>query len=254
MIGSPAKGSASLTFDNLGEAAEIELGARPQDGPLGDHPSARRALPAILDALGAAGLAATFFVEGLNAEIYPELLREIEARGHEVGYHAWRHERWGGLEAGEQAGNLARGLAALGALGLDVAGMRPPGGELGAGGLGALREAGLRYCSPAGGPPRTEQDVAVLPFRWSEVDAACVLPDLGPPREPAEFLSHLERELERATRDGDHLEIVLHPFMLEWFGEGRLGALLGVLATAAGEGELRVEPCRRAAERLLSAS
>ena len=107
-------------------------------------------LPGLLDRLAERGLRATFFVEGLNAELYPDLLREIDARGHEVAYHAWRHEQWGGPAAAEQAENLARGIAAFGELGLEVAGMRPPGGSLGEGGPGVLREAGLRYCSPAG--------------------------------------------------------------------------------------------------------
>ena len=88
-------GILALSFDNLGEAAEIELGAvAPDDPGVGSHFTATEVLPALLDRLEDAGVSATFFVEGLNTEIYPDRLREIAARGHEVGFHAWRHEEW----------------------------------------------------------------------------------------------------------------------------------------------------------------
>src|SRR4051794_13632428 len=142
------RGMLSLTFDNLGEAAELEAGAVVAEP--GRHFTALTVVSEILAMLAERELPATFFVEGLNAELYPELLREIAARGHEVSYHAWRHEQWADLTATEQAENLAHGLDAFAGLGLQVVGMRPPGGSLGAGGLDVLREAGLRYCSPAG--------------------------------------------------------------------------------------------------------
>jgi peptidoglycan/xylan/chitin deacetylase (PgdA/CDA1 family) len=246
-----AAGAVSLTFDNLGEAAELELGSDPAQ-PIGQHPSATRQLPAVLEALAGAGLRATFFVEGMNAEVYPDLLRRIQEAGHEVGYHAWRHEQWGALPAGEQQANLARGLAAFEALGLDVAGMRPPGGELGAGGVRVLREAGLRYCSPLGGGASIEDGVAVLPFEWSEVDAASVLPGLGPERGPAEFAEALVERLSRLRHEGGHLSIVLHPFMLDWLGPERLADLLELVADYDRRGELCVENCGRLADGLLS--
>src|SRR6476469_4204183 len=120
------RATLSLTFDNLGEAAEIGAGAlAPDASGIGSHPTATAVLPGLLDRLATRGLRATFFIEGLNAELYPDLLREIDARGHEVAYHAWTHEWWGGLPAPRQAGTLARGIAAFGELGLEVAGLRP---------------------------------------------------------------------------------------------------------------------------------
>lgn len=242
-----------LSFDNLGEAAEIELGAAPAGESRAAHATVTEALPAILETLGARELRATFFVEGLNAELYPEALREIDARGHEVAYHAWRHEQWGELPAADQADNLARGLAAFKGLGLAVSGMRPPGGGLGEGGLEVLQDAGLRHCSPAGEGAGVEDGIVVLPFDWRHVDASCVLPSLGgPAREPAEFLAFLESELERLSRDGGFLTIILHPFMLEWFGAERLGGLLDRVAEANAEGNLWAARCDEVAERLLS--
>jgi peptidoglycan/xylan/chitin deacetylase (PgdA/CDA1 family) len=241
-----------LTFDNLGEAAEVGAGARDPAGPLGGHPTATGAVPQILDELALRELPATFFVEGLNAEVYPELLRRIEAAGHEVAYHAWAHEQWSELDADRQAENLARGVAAFERIGLAPSGMRPPGGTLGEGGFEAMRKAGLRYCSPAGGGVRVENGLAVLPFEWRHVDASCVIPDMeGPLREPDELLAFLDEELAATARAGGLLSLVLHPFMLEWFGRERLGAFCDLVADARRAG-LEVLRCEDAAERALS--
>lgn len=255
-------GTLALTFDNLGEAAELELGAMPADAPLGRHPTATEVVPRLLDRLAAHGIVATFFVEGLNAELYPDLLGEIACRGHEVAYHAWRHERWGELSAAEQGENLARGIAAFERIGIEVAGLRPPGGGLGAGGVAVLREAGLRYCSPAGHGAGVEDGVALLPFEWHRLDASCVLPPLAgvreqiagtdDPIEPVAFVTWLEAEIDRLASSGGFSAIVLHPFMLGWLGDEQLERLLGAVAAAARGGEVEVARCDEAADRVLA--
>jgi peptidoglycan/xylan/chitin deacetylase (PgdA/CDA1 family) len=239
-------GRVLVTFDNLGEAAELAGGVEVSE--VGGHFTALEVLPEILGLLDGRGLAATFFVEGLNAELYPDLLREIDARGHEVAYHAWRHEQWGDLTAVEQAANLARGIEAFERIGLRIAGIRPPGGQLGAGGTSVLREAGLRYCSPAGAGASAEGDVALLPFEWPHVDACCVLPALGAAREriggsaepvePADFAAWIGEETARLAEEGGFLAIVLHPFMLAWLGVENLERVLDGVAGAVETGRL----------------
>ena len=253
-------GLLSLTFDNLGEAAELEMGALATDAPLGRHETALEVVPRLLEQLDQRGIAATFFVEGLNAELYPDLLREIDARGHEVAYHAWRHEQWADLTEAEQAANLDRGIAAFGRLGLKVAGLRPPGGQLGEGGARVLREAGLRYCSPAGAGAGFEDGVALLPFEWRHLDAACVLPPLAAAREqingsadpiePATFVVWLEAEIGKLAQDGGFMAIVLHPFMLGWLGDEPLLALLDRVAMASAENEVWVARCGEVAAQI----
>jgi peptidoglycan/xylan/chitin deacetylase (PgdA/CDA1 family) len=160
-----------LSFDNLGEAADLERDPSPEAQPSGDHPSVLVALPAVLEMLAAFDLPATFFVEGINAGLYPEAVRAIADAGHEVGLHAWRHERWHELSPAEEDDRLTRGLAAFADLGLEVEGFRPPGGELTPGTLRALADHGLRWCSPVGTQAGRVDGVAVLPFRWPLVDA-----------------------------------------------------------------------------------
>jgi len=253
-------GGLSLTFDNLGEAAELEAGAAPAEP--GRHFTAIRVMPEILAMLAERGLPATFFVEGLNAELYPALLQAIAADGHEVAYHAWRHEQWSDLTAAEQAENLTRGLDAFGELGLRVTGMRPPGGSLGPGGLSVLREAGLRYCSPAGAGAGEEDGVALLPFQWRHVDAACTLPPLAAAREqisgspdpvdPPAFLASLLAEIDALGERGGYIAIVLHPVMLDWLGREHLETLLDRVASAVADDELWVGRCADAADHVLA--
>src|ERR1035437_2934637 len=140
-----------LTFDNLGEASELERGTWPNNQPVGRHASAKEILPRLLHELDGLGLKATFFVEAINCELYPSELLEIVARGHELGMHGWRHESWAELSAQGEREALARGMRAFASRGIEVAGFRPPGGRLTPRSASLLREAGLRWCSPVGG-------------------------------------------------------------------------------------------------------
>ncbi len=97
-----AGAAVSLTFDNLGEVTALQRGEWPAGEPLGRHWSVTRALPRILAALAEAEAQATFFVEGLNAELYPDALRSIAGAGHEVAFHGWQHEPWADLSPVEE--------------------------------------------------------------------------------------------------------------------------------------------------------
>jgi peptidoglycan/xylan/chitin deacetylase (PgdA/CDA1 family) len=66
----PEQGEVALTFD---------------DGP---DPVVT---PRVLELLGSAGAAATFFVVGDKVEAHPELAAEVAARGHLLGNHTSRH-------------------------------------------------------------------------------------------------------------------------------------------------------------------
>lgn len=254
-----ARAAVSLTFDNLGEAAEIELGLRGAEEPRGGHWSVTSALPVVLEELAGAGLPATFFVEGVNAEIYPDALAQIAAAGHEVGYHAWCHEDWGGLSAAQEADNLDRGLAALRGIGLEVAGFRPPGGLIGPATAELLAARGVRHCSPAGSEPGLDGGVAVLPFAWPAVDVFHVLPQFAALRAhvsgseeaggPDAVRDALLAAVDQTVADGGHAVLVLHT----WMAEGVRDALHDVLArcaAGAASGELWVARCDAVAGRL----
>jgi peptidoglycan/xylan/chitin deacetylase (PgdA/CDA1 family) len=117
-------GRAVLTFDD-----------GPDPGP--------RETPAILDALGAIGASATFFLVGERIEAAPELAREILARGHEVGVHGQAHLRNDGVTAAESIEDIEVGHATLVELtGASPRFYRPP--------FGRLTEAGAETCRRLG--------------------------------------------------------------------------------------------------------
>jgi peptidoglycan/xylan/chitin deacetylase (PgdA/CDA1 family) len=233
-----------LTFDNLGEASELERGTWPAGEPLGCHPSVTDVVPRLLDTLDAHELRATFFVEAINCELYPEALLEIVRRGHEVGHHGWRHEAWARLSPTQERDAVTRGMQAFRTLGLEVTGFRPPGGELTERSPTLLRNAGLRWCSPAGGPSELRDGLAYVPFEWPLVDAYHLMERFSALRlrrgdpaavlDPDRLADRLAAELAGPrTREGQRT-LILHPFLMvddAWFaGVQRLLGLIGELA------------------------
>jgi peptidoglycan/xylan/chitin deacetylase (PgdA/CDA1 family) len=205
-----------LTFDNLGEASELERGIWPADAPLGRHPSVAEVLPRLLAELEADRLTATFFVEGLNCELYPDALREIAARGHELAVHGWRHEDWAGLPAERERELLMRADDAFRAIDLAPTGFRPPGGAVTGQTAALLRELGYTWWSRAA-PAAPAPGLDDLTFRWELVDAYWLMErfadlrrgrgDRGEPLAPV-------AAGERLARAGGGDVVVLHPFLM----------------------------------------
>jgi peptidoglycan/xylan/chitin deacetylase (PgdA/CDA1 family) len=108
------------------------------DGP---HPEAT---PAILECLDDLGLGATFFVVGEQVVRYPEILRDIEAAGHEVGLHGYRHLPHALLPPNLVLRDLEHGQATLDrVLGHPVRTMRAPFGTASLATLAYARRRGL---------------------------------------------------------------------------------------------------------------
>jgi peptidoglycan/xylan/chitin deacetylase (PgdA/CDA1 family) len=209
--------AVSVTFDNLGEAAEVGAGIYEQ--PLGRHFTVIDVLPRLLELLGGHGISATFFVEAFNAEANPRALERLRAEGHEVACHAWQHEHWAALDADRERELLVRCRDAL-----RPAGFRPPGGQLTQRTPELLRELGFRYSSPAGRRAGVEDGLAVLPFRWRLIDAYHYLPQFETLRRrngdtagtlpPAALREALMTALDRHAAQGGHLALLFHPFLV----------------------------------------
>ena len=107
------------------------------DGP---HPEGT---PAVLDALG--DVKATFFLAGEQVERYPEIAREIAARGHHIAVHCHRHRVQLRLTGRVIRDDLERALATIGeATNATPAIHRPPLGIYSPAGLRVTRELGLQ--------------------------------------------------------------------------------------------------------------
>ena len=249
------RAGVSVTFDNLGEAADLERGQWPENEPLGRHFSVKRTLPRILDTLEELALRATFFVEGINAELNSEALLEISNSGHELGYHGWRHEFWPNLNHSNEARLLERGVRKMDELGVRPRGFRPPGGRLTPSSPELLESLGFTHCSPAGTGIGFLGNLVVLPFEWRLIDAYFFLPRFGGLRETdtgsseplplVRFRETLSSALQGVVRDGGQLTLVFHPFLEEQ--EDRFGIMRGALEAVRDltqDGLVWCAPCR----------
>jgi peptidoglycan/xylan/chitin deacetylase (PgdA/CDA1 family) len=245
-FGSP-QNALVLTFDNLGEASALERGEQPV-AP-GRDPSVTRALPWLLDQLDQHGLLATFFVEAINCEMYPDAIQEIVAGGHELGHHGWVHETWRELTPEQERDSLARGLDAFAKLGLRPHGFRPPGGELTEHTPELLLEHGFEWCSPEGSDPHIDDGLAYVPFDWELVDAYHLMDSFGAlrasrgdpeaPRAPAELADWLAHRLAAGGRQ----TLIMHPFlMLDDAWAAGVAEVLSVVAELARDGLTSVVP------------
>jgi peptidoglycan/xylan/chitin deacetylase (PgdA/CDA1 family) len=259
-----SKPVVSITFDNLGEAAQLELGMWPEDVPMGSHFTVVDVLPRLLDLLASHGVQATFFVEGLNAAMYPQALHTIVAAGHEVAVHAYRHEEWAALDARSEAALLARATEAMRRIDIRPLGFRPPGGGLTERTLALLGEHGYTYVSPAGEREGLLEGLAVLPFRWPLVDAYAYLPQFaglrerygdGPdPLTPERMREAMLDALDAHSREDGHLMLLFHPLSFAFTGEAgweALDAVLGETARIAAAGAVAAMRMDEAAARLL---
>ena len=131
-------------LERLPEAAGARAALTFDDGPDPDG------TPAVLDALDAAGLRATFFLVGEQLQRAPRLGGELLRRGHEVALHGFEHRRQSDMWPGQVRDDIARGLGALeAATGRRARFFRPP--------YGVLTEAGHAACT----------DLGLEPVAWS---------------------------------------------------------------------------------------
>lgn len=117
-------GGVAITFD---------------DGP---HP---QGTPAVLAALERLGAPATFFLTGEQVRRHPSLAAEIDAAGHAIALHGFRHRNMLRLTPGAVSDDLARATDAVAtATGLAPRAYRPPYGIFSVGGLALVRRRRLR--------------------------------------------------------------------------------------------------------------
>ena len=138
----------------------------------------KRCVDRILDKLDEYGVKATFFVPGLTAERYPELIKKIDEKGHEIGHHGYAHERFAGKTVEEQIEIIEKTQRIFKELiGHEVRGFRTPSGDWALETPKLLHERGIDYSSSMRGddrPYRTiidgrETDMIEIPTKW-EVD------------------------------------------------------------------------------------
>ena len=121
--GKPDQPVAALTFD---------------DAP---HPLYA---PLLLDTLRRAGVRATFFCIGRNAEAYPYFIRDMVREGHEIANHTYHHVRLNTLSEAAVRDEIIKANQILqGITGKPMRFFRPPGGRFSPTVLRVVRDLGL---------------------------------------------------------------------------------------------------------------
>jgi peptidoglycan/xylan/chitin deacetylase (PgdA/CDA1 family) len=235
-VSPPATATVCLTFD-----VDAEAGLAANTGPerLTSHSERRfgitRGLPRILDLLAGLEARATFYVPGMTAERHPAAIRELVARGHEVGHHGHDHLAEHELTDEEAHAEIELGLRALGAVGVAPKGYRSPSWELTEATLAVLLDRGFAYDSSCMGDDRPYlegppgRQILELPVHWSLDD----WPFFGAgPARPAgtvqPWLDTWQQELDQAAEEARLVTLTMHP---EIVGRGyRFRALAGWLS------------------------
>ena len=115
-----------LTFDVDGEAPYLYRGDDYVQYTRGRF-GIKKGLPRVLHLLDKYGVKATFNICGYIAETYPETVREIAAKRHDVAVHGFLHEDFTKLSREEASTTLDRAMRALeDACGVKPAGFRAP--------------------------------------------------------------------------------------------------------------------------------
>jgi len=239
-----ARAAIAFTMDNMGEAADLDRGLWPESEPIGSHHSVKSVIPQILPILRKHNVRATYFVESWNLSVYPDAVANIAKEGHEIAWHAWRHEAWGKLDEAAERNSFERSFGSEGwegfkashganSTGLDrYHGFRPPGGVIhGDRTLRLCEQYGLSYISPAGEEAAvvkldgSKENVVVLPFKWSTVDALYYMEAFGGLRklkslpeevQTTETLSkEYMREIDQAIKNGGYVSLLFHPFLTD---------------------------------------
>lgn len=197
------------------------------------HYGARVGVPRILALLAEHEIHATFFVPGVNAERYPELVREIHHRGHEIGHHGYLHEHVTKLTPDEERAVLEKGAEALQkVVGVRPQGYRSPAWDLTDASLQLFREFGFRYDSSMMAddfqpylleiPGKTEDGetgdegrIVELPVAWELDDAPYFLFNFHPYRAGLTAPSHVyeiwQSEFDGAYAAGGVFTLTMHP-------------------------------------------
>ncbi|WP_312652902.1 polysaccharide deacetylase family protein [Aminipila sp.] len=207
----------------------------------------KRAVDMILDKLDTYSVKGTFFIPGLTAERYPDMVKKIYIAGHEIGHHGYAHERFAGKSTEEQIEIIEKSQKIYEDLvGKKAIGFRTPSGDWAVETPGLLYERGFSYSSSMRGddrPYRTiidgeETDFIEIPTKWELDDYVAMAYNMYP-AEPAgldriscyrNVSDNFMRELEGSHRFGLCISFMMHPQVIG--SPGRIQILDKLLKTA----------------------
>lgn len=188
----------------------------------------RRSVPMILDLLDKYSVKATFFVPGLAAERFPDIVKTIDGAGHEIAHHGYAHELFASKSVEEQIIIVERTQNIFTDLiGHPVKGFRCPSGDWTIDTPLILFERGINYSSSMHGDDRPYRtmingkptDFIELPTKWELDDYVQMAYSMYPPRPVGqdriscyrEVSDNFLSEFEGASRFGLLVATMFHP-------------------------------------------
>lgn len=176
------KCAAFITVNLSAEFFWISLDKKALDMPktlsLGQY-GMTHGLPRLLDMLDEFHIKAAFFVPGRTAKVYPEKIKEVTERGHEISCHGYEYENFSLLSYEEQRIRISKAVDAIEkACGKRPVGFRAPMGDLMLETLNIAREYGMKYSSDLFDDDRPYfmkvngegDEMLQIPMQWANFD------------------------------------------------------------------------------------
>lgn len=190
----------------------------------------RQGIHRILDLLDEKTIKASFYVPGFVARKYPQAVKKIAERGHEIGLHGDVHERVDELNKSELEKTIVEPKKVIEDLiGEPVVGYRSPSWELTPDTIELLKKHGIQYDSSLMGydHPYSIEGLTEVPVQWL-LDDVVFYRYLGgggqnAPKNPKEVIEIWKEEFLGLKRYNGLFLLTMHPWVT-----GRASRIVGL--------------------------
>ena len=221
------KVAVALSFDLDNETPSLRDGNfSPSELSQGEYGS-RVALGRILSLLEKHQIKVSFFIPAVVARLYPDSIKKISAKGHEIGIHGWIHERNSLLTEDQERQLMKRASDTLQEIsGTRPTGLRTPSWDYSPHTMKLIRELGLLYDSSLMADERPYEvlfenqrtGVVELPVEWILDDYpyfgmsrfSTIRPHIG----PEDVLDIWRKEFDVAYDEGSLFLLTMHPHII----------------------------------------
>jgi peptidoglycan-N-acetylglucosamine deacetylase len=219
-----ARVAVGLSFELDNETASLtDNRTSPSELSQGEYGS-RAATKRILTLLEKYQIKATFFVPAVTAKLYPDDVKEIVAKGHEVALHGWIHENNSLLSEDIERQLMKRSTDTLTQIaGVKPVGIRTPSWDFSPATLKIIREFDLLYDSSLMADDRPYEvllggqrtGIVELPIEWISDDTpyygmsrtATLRPQIG----MDDVVDVWSKEFDGAYQEGTLFIVTMHP-------------------------------------------